>query len=251
MQQAISSFGFGIGNAWILPNSIGGFQATNPTPLTLNAIQDFNVDISAKGVALRDQHGFPIDKRTADYDIKGKFSIAMSDFNLIANAIFGQFATENPSGNAMNEFESHVIPFSTHTVLVTNAATFVQDAGVVYAANPADEFTRVATGSPAVGQYKLDVVTGQYDFAAGDAGLGVQISYLTDNGATLTIQNFLQGQTLAVTLVAYNIVTGDGVYIQNVRFTSFKKAPKRDNYTMYELDFEGYCPYGTNAIEFL
>ncbi len=250
MQQSTSSFGFGIGNAWILPNAVAGFQAVNPTPLTLQAIQDFNVDISSKGVALRDQHGFPIDKRTADYDVKGKFDVAMTDFNLIANAIFGQFATETTAGEKMHEFESQVIPYSTQSILVTGSATFSQDAGVVLASNPATEFVRV-TGSPLRGQYKLDTTVGQYDFNAGDEGEAVLISYLTDDGATLQVQNFLQGQTLACTLVAYNIVTGDGVYIANCRFTSFKKTPKRDGYTMYELNFEGYVPYGTNAIEFI
>lgn len=252
MQQNVSSFAFGIGNAWIIPQTAAdNFETTDPTPLTLNAIQDFNVDVSSKGQALRDQHGFAIDKRTADYDIKGKFSIAMTDFNLIANAIFGAAAAIVADGNSVNEFESGTIPFSTHSVTVTGAADFAQDMGVVLASNPAQEFERIASGSPAAGQYKLDAITGQYDFAPADSGLGVLISYLTDNGTTLQISNFLQGQTPAVGLVAFNVVTGDGVNIPNVRFTSFKKAPKRDNYAMYELDFEGFTPYGAIAIEYL
>jgi len=70
-----------------------------------------------------------------------------------------------------------VPPTTTYTITVVNAAHFVTDYGVSYAATGVP-LQDVGAGSlTAAGQYKVDVATGVYTFDASDASALVIISY--------------------------------------------------------------------------
>ena len=59
---------------------------------------------------------------------------------------------------------------------VSDATTFVADLGVKYAISR-NPLLQVEVGDEAMGKYSLNTVTGEYQFAAADEGLGVLISY--------------------------------------------------------------------------
>jgi hypothetical protein len=72
--------------------------------------------------------------------------------------------------------ETYTIPGSPYTQAVSQSAAFSVDAGVVYTATGLP-LTKIASGTPAAGQYSVNTTNGTYAFAAADAGKQVSITY--------------------------------------------------------------------------
>lgn len=106
--------------------------------------------------------------------------------------LVGQVDTDNPVVVNVSTTDSTTVPSSPgpYTITVTQAATFINDLGVVK--DGTTPMTKV-TGTPTTGQYSVDETTGVYTFAAADTGDSVVISYqysLADGvGYTVTLPN--------------------------------------------------------------
>src|SRR6185503_9658169 len=123
-------------------------------------------------------------------------------FARIFGAIFGDlFFGQTPATGQLtvSESEAATVPASTpYTVTVANAASYVDDLGVFYAAgvNAGNRFTRVTTPA-AAGQYSVNPATGIYTCSAADASAPLLVSYAYNlsTGKKLVVTNQLMGST--------------------------------------------------------
>jgi hypothetical protein len=149
------------------------------------------------------------------------------------------------------------VPATTpYTVTVANAANYVDDLGVLYAAgtDAGNRFTRVTTPS-AAGQYSINLASGIYTFAAADAGAAVSISYLynTTIGKKLVLTNQLMGYTPTFKATFYTTKTTQGVpaglalVLNACTATKLMLPTKIDDYEIQEFDFSAFAD-ATGAI---
>ena len=123
------------------------------------------------------------------------------------------------------------------TVSAVNAATFLDDLGVTYAATGLS-LTRVAS-APTQGQYS--VAAGVYTFASTDEGAAVQLNYLytSATGSKLVLTNQLMGQGPTFKIRLFQTYNGrNAVYEFNqAQSTKLSLDFKNEDWTVPELDF--------------
>src|SRR5205809_3908028 len=185
---------FGAGALWGSRTDVTG---SGIGPDQFGILQDVQIDWDWQTKELWGQFQFPVDIARGQGKIIGK-----AKFARIFGAIYGDlFFGQTPASGQLTiaENEAATVPASTpYTVTVANAANFVDDLGVFYAAgaNAGNRFTRVTTPS-AAGQYSVNLATGIYTFAAADAGATPLVSYLYNStaGKKLVLTNQLMGYT--------------------------------------------------------
>jgi hypothetical protein len=235
-------FNFGCGWLFGVPNAQN--LAVNPTPQFFGTVQAVDVEISATIKELRGNLQFPDDTAIADKKLTGKVS-----FGRIEIPVFNQlfFADSLVAGvTAIAPREPHPIPATPFQVTIAppGGGTFSADLGVSYAATGAP-FVNVGAGSlTAVGQYKQ--AAGVYTFFSGDTLVNVLISYtytLAATGSTLTVNNQLQGYgpQFEMWLAEPYAGTGNGMHIYAAKAGKLNAPRKRDDYTIIEMDFEGFA----------
>lgn len=237
-------FNFGTGYLFGNPNAqnLSGIG----TPEYFGTVQGIDVEIGATIKELRGNLQFPDDTAIADKKISGKVT-----FGRIEVPIFNQlfFADSFTTGtNGVNPFVT-VNAAATVTAAPPNSGVFLQDLGVRYTATGLP-FTRVTSG-PAVGQYSVNAGTGVYSFNATDVGVSVQYSYAytQTTGNTLTVNNQLQGYgpqfemwlTEPYSAAPSPAVSGNGMRLYACKAGKLNAPRKRDDYTIIELDFEGFA----------
>ena len=148
--------------------------ATPPTPINFGLVQKVSVDTSVSVKELYGQFAFPVAVGSGTRKVTCKATLARFSGQAIGRLFYNQ--TPLP-GSTISQFaEVHSVPSSApFTITVANAAHFVADQGVTYAATGLP-LTAVAS-APATGQYAVNTATGVYTFATGDQGLSVLISY--------------------------------------------------------------------------
>lgn len=223
---------------------------------------DVSVDITQELKELVGQYKFPDDVAPAAAKVTGKFSVGRIDMALFNQIFFaanssnagwvGGGQTTGTKQQTPLPGESQTIPSSPgpYTVTVTNSAHFTEDLGVRYASN-FQAFTKLATGSPAVGQYTVS--SGTYTFASGDAGLGVYITYVwTPTGSTgytvpLNQQLMGYGPTFELWLSEpYQQLTGspneyNGLHLWQCRISKMGNELKNTDYLKPSFEFQSYA----------
>jgi hypothetical protein len=182
---------FGTGVLFAVPNA--GNMAANPTPYKLGILQEIAIDFKGDLKKLYGQYQFPVAKARGKIEVGGKAKFATLDPSMLNQLYFGQAQAAGMTILAVEETDS--IPTTPFAVTVTNAAFFVTDYGVSFALTGV-QLTKVASGTPTTGQYKVDAATGIYTFAAADTGLAVLISYTytsASRGTSITLSNQLLG----------------------------------------------------------
>src|SRR6202166_2834901 len=182
-------------------------------PDQFGILEDVQIDFDWTTKELWGQFQFPVDIARGQGKISGK-----AKFARIFGAIFGDlFFGQTPATGQLtvSENEAATVPASTpYTVTVANAANYVDDLGVFYAAGASAgyRFTRVTTPS-AAGQYSVNLATGIYTFAAADAANAVLISYLYNagSGKKLVLSNQLMGFTPTFKATFYTTKTTQSV----------------------------------------
>jgi len=230
-------------------NPNAGNLATNPTPLRALTIQDAELDISGTIETLKGQYQFPDDAAVTDKKGTGKLTMGRKDLSMLNQIFFADVTAAG--GTSVSPTEAHSVPASTpYTITVTppGTGTFYADLGVYYQANNAKAFERLATGTPAAGQYT--VAAGVYTFAAADTGLGILISYAYTQSTTGNIfqvnnQNIGYGPQVEIYLVdTYQPIPVSGVNIYSTtrvwaaKISKVTLGNKRSAYSMPQVDYE-------------
>lgn len=235
----MATFAFGSGTAWFVRTDLA-----TPTPRYFAAMQNIEVSFESTVQRAFGQYQMPLDVARGQMKVTGKASSvavqgqAMADLFFNETVLTGQTTTANQ--------EAGTVPASpVYTIAVTNAATFVADLGVLYGATGVP-LTAVATaGAVATGKYYASS-NGTYTFAAGDAGLAMKLSYrytVAGSGQYFVINNQAMGNSPQFSMTLEQIgKTKKAVLILNaVIATKLTDPTKLDNYTIQEMDFEGFA----------
>ena len=140
----------------------------NATPVNFGLVQEVTLDETASVKELFGQFQRPLALARGTIKTSGKAKVARISGLAFANLYYGATPVAGQTATSFAEAGT-VAASSPYVVTVANAATFVGDEGVVYAASGLP-LTKVAT-SPAAGQYS--VAAGVYTFDATDAGKAV------------------------------------------------------------------------------
>lgn len=247
---------FGVANVFMNPTLRN--IPLDPTPQQLITLQDFEVSIDATLKELRGQFQYPDDVATSDKKITWKSGWGRMDIDAYNNVFFGEDSITT-GGNNVNVNESATIPASSpHQVTVTNAADFTQDEGVIYTsgstAQIGQKLTKVASG-PVTGEYSVSA--GVYTFAAADAGLTVQISYISDttSGRTLTVLNHEQGFGPQLEIFASNPYQEmdepipNNLHLYACKATKLGLPYKRADYLITSIEGEAFADASGNVLD--
>jgi hypothetical protein len=160
-----------------------------------------------------------------------------------------------PATNITVNNEPNTVPASPYQISVVYASNFVSDAGVMGAyGNP---FTNVSPATPsATGQYK--VAGGTYTFFSGDAGTGIQISYVynqpTQVISPLSQLNFSLFQGTS-SQAAWGYLTSkhptEAIGYQNTAYVASGSYDLGDSAAMSNHSFEvlGPLQYGAGILD--
>jgi len=143
---------------------------------------------------------------------------------------------------------------SPYTATVNNAASFVQDLGVIYAATGL-ALVKVAS-APTQGQYAVSAV-GVYTFNAADQGAAVLISYsytVAGTGQKFTVTNQLLGTNPVFSVALetlYNAPGGLKKAVLTLNACVSNKltfATKQEDFALPEMDFEAFADSAGNVF---
>jgi hypothetical protein len=237
---------FGAGALWGTRTDVAG---SGIGPDQFGILQDVQIDWDWTTKELWGQYQFPVDIARGQGKITGK-----AKFARIFGAIFGDlFFGQTPATGQLtvSENEAATVPATTpYTVTVANAASYVDDLGVFYAAgaNAGNRFTRVTTPA-AAGQYSVNPATGIYTFSAADSSAPLLVSYAYNlsTGKKLVVTNQLMGSTPVFKATFYTTKTTGGVpgslsLVLNACTATKLSLPTRiDDYEIQEFDFSAFA----------
>ena len=235
---------FGIGNLITTRTDVA-----NSTPVSFGVVQDCEIDFDFTNKDLIGQYQFPVDVARAAGKITGKAKVANVLARGINDSFFGGTLGAGTGGTAFSALENHAIPaVSTYTVTVTNAATFVADQGVFYAATgvPLIQVASVA----AAGQYS--VAAGVYTFYSADEGKSVNINYtytISTGASLITINNQLQGTSPVFSVMLSTPYKGNTLTLTLPAAISTKLTfPfKNTDYAISDFEFQAYANAAGNV----
>lgn len=214
----------------------------NATPVKFGALQDVSVEFNFSLKELYGQFQFPIAVGRGTGKIQGKAKFAQINGMTFNSLFFGQ---SQAAGQLLTSFnEAQAVPAATpFTVTAANAATFVTDLGVVYAATGLP-LTKV-TSPAAQGQYAVSA-TGVYTFSSGDANAAILVSYTFTSasiGNTAIITNQLLGTAPAFQANFSETFQGKQITLQLNQCVAQKLslATKTDDFSIPEFDFSAFA----------
>jgi hypothetical protein len=222
---------------------IGTPSGANPTPTNFGLVQEVTYDEAGtlKSLFGQNRRALAVGAGTVKTTLKAK--TARISGLVLASLYYGTSLTSGQTTTAVGEAGT-VPAVSTYTVTVSNAAAYVQDQGVVYAATGLP-LTRVALVS-AKGQYSVVIATGVYTFYSGDASAKVLISYnytISTSGQSIAIPNPLIGPTISFGANLYTVdpTTNLGLTLQlyNVVSAKLSFGTKLEDFAL--PDFEAEC----------
>lgn len=221
-------------------------------PRRFGVLQDVDITVTFTSKELYSQEQYPVALARGTGKVTGKAKLARINVRLYSDVFFG--LTASAGKQTASQDETATIPANPpYLVTVANAATFVDDLGVMYAAT-GDTFNRVtAPANP--GEYTVNLTTGVYTFAAPDASLGVKISYrysVPTSGFQVDVVNQLQGTTPYFKAVVYQKISpgapgtsGQSLpwmfYMPACHANSMSWPTAQDNWTMNAFDFAAFA----------
>jgi hypothetical protein len=233
-------FGFGSGLLYTTRTDI-----TGQGPIRFGAFQDMQLDFSGEIKELYGQNQFALDVARGKVKIEAKAKLAQISAPIM-NAIF--FGGTISAGQTLSVYqEAASIPSATaFTVTVANAAHFVGDLGVRYAATGLP-FIQTATPTT-VGEYSVSAA-GVYTFDTADEGVAVLIDYLysATTGFTMASGNPLMGNTPKFSASFTQVYNGNTMTITmpNCVGSKYSLPTKIDDYVMEEFDFQAFAGVGS------
>lgn len=237
-------FEFGSGTLWGVP--IAG-TAPNPTPMKFGTLQDVSLDISGDIKQLYGQKQFPEAVARGKCKITGKAKFAWINGKQLNDLFFGQ--TLGTGMVNVNLDEPKTIATGAISAL-TNAATFLQDFGVRYAATGLP-LTRVAS-APVQGQYSVSGST--YTFATADNNAQILVSYTNTAAATgvqANIKNQLMGFAPTIQVLLETVYNNNqfSVLLYAAVASKLTFATKQEDFIVPEFDFEAFANAAGQIID--
>jgi hypothetical protein len=213
----------------------------NATPVNFGLVQEVTIDETASVKELYGQFQHPVAIARGTIKTTGKAKVARISGLAFASLFYGVTPS---SGQVATSFsEAAVVPANApYTVTPANGTTFVDDAGLVYAASGLP-LTRVLS-APAAGQYALSA--GVYTLAAADAGKALLVSYtyqLAATGQKFSVTNQLTGTTPTFQAQFYTTFQGQAVSLKLNNCTSSKLSlqTKLEDFVVPEFDFSCFA----------
>lgn len=222
--------------------------AANSTPIQFGTLQDVSLDISRTVKELYGQSQFPVAIGAAQMKITGKAKVGQVNGRLYNDLFFG--GTMAAGQTLLVYQEAGTVPaVTTYTVTVNNAANFVDDEGVLYAATGLP-FKKVAS-APTIGQYSVSA--GVYTFAAADASAAVLISYTyssTTAGQTITVGNPLQGVQPTFSIIVQRAYNGqqEAFKLWSCISSKLTLPTKMADWGITEIDFTAFADAAGRVI---
>jgi hypothetical protein len=226
-----------------------------PTPINFGLVQKVSVNTSVSVKELYGQYAFPVAVGSGTRKVQCKATLARFSGQALGRLFYNQVPT---AGSTISQFaEVHSVPAaSPYTVTVTNAAHFVTDQGVIYAATGLP-LLNVATLTAAE-QYTFNASTGVYTFYLGDAGASVLISYTYSSTAAttqnLTIANPLIGptSTFAATLFATDPTTNVqfSVMLNQCVASKFSFDTNIEDFSKPDFEFQAFANAAGQVMTF-
>ena len=220
----------------------------NATPVNFGLVQEVTIDETATIKELTGQFQRPVAIARGTIKTTGKAKVARISGLAFANLFYGVTPAAGQVATSFAEADTvaAVTPF---TVTVANAATFVADAGVLYATTGLP-LTLVAS-APAAGQYS--VLAGIYTFNSGDAGKAVLVNYtytVSGAGQKFTVANQLLGTTPTFQAVFYTTFQNQAISLKLNNCTSNKLSfqTKLEDFLMPEFDFSCFADASGNVM---
>lgn len=225
-------YGFAAGSLIATPTNVSGIS----TPVRIGTVQDISVDFTADLKELYGQNRYAIALAPGKTKVEVKAKFAQISANLFNQIYFGASVTGTAQTlAAMGELGTIA---SGGTLTVANAATFVQDEGVVYNATSLP-LTNVGTIS-AAGQYK-SVGAGIYNFNTGDVGSVVALNYLftSTGGVTVQLSNPAMGTGPSFKMVLNQSFDGRQftMILNQCQAAKLSMPTKQDDWLIAEVDF--------------
>jgi hypothetical protein len=220
----------------------------NATPLNFGLVQEVTIEETATIKELTGQFQRPVAIARGTIKTTGKAKVARISGLAFANLFYG--VTPSAGQLATSFAEAGAVAATTpFTIAVANAATFVDDEGVLFAAT-GSPLIKVAS-APAAGQYS--VASGVYSFNSSDAGKAVLTSYTyttSGGGQKFTVANQLLGTTPTFQAVFYTTFQGQAISLKLNNCTSHKLSfhTKLEDFVMPEFEFSCFADAAGNVM---
>lgn len=213
----------------------------NATPINFGLVQEVTIDESATVKELYGQYQYPLAVARGTMKTTGKAKVARISGLAFGSLFYGATPVAGQLATAFAEAAS-VPAAAPYTVTPANGASFVDDAGVIYATTGLP-LTKVA-GAPTVGQYGLSA--GVYTFAAADAGKALLVSYtytIAIGGQRFPVVNQLSGTTPTFQAQFFTTFQGQAVSLKLNACTSSKLSlqTKLEDFVVPEFDFSCFA----------
>ena len=226
----MSQYVFGTGQLFATP--VGG-----GAPLRFGALQDVSVDFNGDIKRLFGQYQYALDTARGKTNIEWKASTGNIDVEAFNQLFFGETVD---AGDQLKQVinEAATVPATPFEVTVTNAANFVMDLGVYYAATGLP--LKQVAAAPAADQYTVSAA-GVYTFNTAQEASDVLINYLWEDasaGGSLELSNQLMGTTPKFQLVLsqiYDSKTFTLLLYSNVA-EKLSLPLKQDDYLIAEMN---------------
>lgn len=229
-----------------------GTPSSGGTPINFGLVQEVSLDIQATVKELYGQYNFPVAIGSGTKKITGKAKLARISGLALGQLFFGATPAAGTVTTQFGESGGATTPTSYTT---TNAATFVEDQGVIYAATGLP-LTKVASG-PTAGQYSVNTSTGIYTFAAADSANQVLVSYRytsASTGSSFTVSSSLIGPstTFSANLFASDPQTSSQFSVKLYSCVADKLSfgTKIEDFVIPEFDFKCLANAANKVMDF-
>lgn len=217
-------------------------QSTTPTPVRFGVLQEVSLEFAFTTKPLYGQNQFPVAVGRGTAKVTGKAKYGQFNAQAFNDLFFGYSSL--PTGETKTAVSEAATVTANVVNAAHNAAAFVADLGVVYAAN-GTIFTRVAAGAN-VGQYVCNESNGQYTFNSTDNNVAVLLNYTwndTSNGKQITITNPLLGNAPTFKAVFTQTYNGQQqtMTLNACMSEKLTVATKLEDWTIPEFDFQAFA----------
>jgi hypothetical protein len=220
----------------------------NATPVNFGLVQDVTIEETATVKELIGQFQRPVAIARGTIKTTGKAKVARISGLAFASLYYGVTPVAGQLATSFAEAGT-VAATSPFTYTVLNAATVVDDDGVLYATTGLP-LTKVAS-APAAGQYSVS--SGVYTFNSGDAGKNILVNYtytVSSAGQKFTVANQLLGTTPTFQALFYTTFQNLAVSLKLNNCTSSKLSfqTKLEDFTLPEFDFSCFADSSGNVM---
>jgi hypothetical protein len=220
----------------------------NATPVNFGLVQDVTIEETATVKELIGQFQRPVAIARGTIKTTGKAKVARISGLAFASLYYGVTPVAGQLATSFAEAGT-VAATSPFTYTALNAATVVDDDGVLYATTGLP-LTKVAS-APAAGQYSVS--SGVYTFNSGDAGKNILVNYtytVSSAGQKFTVANQLLGTTPTFQALFYTTFQNLAVSLKLNNCTSSKLSfqTKLEDFTLPEFDFSCFADSSGNVM---